>query len=205
MEHYISIESIEKIIHEISKKDSQNTNCDSIKIFLIKNLINNSSIQDTYIKLLLLQKKYIDDSGCRTKKYAEMRTSLLEIITEVEYKLKLENDLSLLINRNELGKDYLRKKNYALAEKQFSEVLSYPFYNIEDEKDYLYKEKSRAEYRKAGINMLETRRGSLDKLQNTFFIPAFWEILEPIKKRYIEEMGGEYKHPSTYYKPKEKQ
>ena len=56
-------------------------------------------------------------------------------------------------------------------------------------------DKAREEYRRAGLSILDVRRGSLKKLQNTFFIPAFMGELEPIKKQYIEEMGGIYVHP----------
>lgn len=202
--HYLSQQSIEGVISWLTYNIK--SNCDSNKIYLIERLIKASTVNQEMSLLLLHQKAvYLRENSCYFEKYQDsLRNHLIKTIA-LEYKIKLENDLSLLCNRNEVGRDYLRLKNYKEAEDEFLEILSYPFYSISGKKHYDYMDKCREQYRKAGIGILEARRGSLTKLEYTFFVPAMWDFLEPIKKRYIEEMGGIYKHPSVYDKPTKKQ
>ena len=203
--HYISNRSIEFVLYAINRADKKEKKCDSLRIFLCDRLLLAKPIDNVKLNILRLQKEYIEYGGCRLKEYSDTMIHLLEKIIAIEYRLKLENDLSLLMNRNHLGRDYLRLNKYELADYQFSEVLGYPFALINGMENYDYMNKCREEYRRAGMSILDARRGSLSKLKYTFFVPAFWEELEPIKKMYIEEMGGEYKHPSSYSKSKVKE
>lgn len=70
------------------------------------------------------------------------------------------------------------------AESIFLDVLSYPWYLITDPEPQQF---LRDYYIQAGIGLIDCRRGDLEALKNTFFVPAANAKLEPILEKAIQE------------------
>jgi hypothetical protein len=196
--HFVSDNAIDFSIHWIATPAVRyNDKCDSIRLSLISKLVDAAVFDISKIQLLKIQKKYLEDNRCYTKNiYKKIKDINIQLI-KLEYNIKLNADISLLNNYNDLGEYYLSKKDYINAEKSFLYVLSNNFYKMAENEGFdSAKSSYEKEYIKAAIKILELRKTSLEKLNYTFFMPNFYDTLEPIKKIYIEKLGGKYLHPT---------
>ena len=98
--------------------------------------------------------------------------------------LHLDVDAKRMYSMMTLGHLLLSQGNRKDAETVFLDVLSYPFYQVmeEDLRSLL------AEYYiKAGIGLIECRRGNLAQLKEIYFVPATHDDLMPRLERAIAE------------------
>ena len=103
---------------------------------------------------------------------------------DVLHGLHLDVDAKRMYSMMTLGHLLLAQGNKKDAETVFLDVLSYPFYLVmeEDLRSLL------AEYYiKAGIGLIDCRRGNLAQLKEIFFVPATHDALMPRLQRAIDE------------------
>lgn len=78
----------------------------------------------------------------------------------------------------------LARRDTQHAEKLFLDVLSYPWYLVDEGE---LRALLREYYVKAGIGLIACRRGNLAALQEIFFVPATHDVLMPTLQRAISE------------------
>jgi hypothetical protein len=83
-----------------------------------------------------------------------------------------------------LGDTLLFQNNKSDAEKLFLDVLSYPWFLVREAEP---KRLLREYYVRAGLRLIECRRGDLAGLKDIFFVPATERELLPTLNRAIEE------------------
>ena len=92
------------------------------------------------------------------------------------YGLHLDVDRQRIHNMTTLGHLLMVQGNQRDAEKIFLDVLSYPWYLVsESDLQSLLREY----YIKAGLGLIECRKGNLEALMEIFFVPAAQEELLP--------------------------
>jgi hypothetical protein len=105
------------------------------------------------------------------------------------HEMHLDVDGKRIYSMMTLGHLLLLQGNMPGAETLFLDVLSYPWYLVnEAELQSLLREY----YLKAGQGLIQCRRGDLAALKEIFFVPATQAELLPLLRRAIEEAGGRF-------------
>ena len=149
------------------------------------------------MKLIDLILPYINEKIFLTGKLQSLKGSLflendkLESAAEwfgnaVEHlhTLQLEVDLSRIYNMVITGQTLLRMDKKEMAEKIFLDVLSYPWYLVEEPAIRIT---FREYYIASGIGLIECRKGNLEALKDIFFVPATQHELMPVLERAKSE------------------
>lgn len=149
------------------------------------------------MKLINLLLSYVDENIFLKGKLQSLKGSLFlennKLQTAVEcfwnavnhlHAFHLEVDLNRIDNMVIMGKTLLRMNNTENAEKLFLDVLSYPWYLVEESAIRIT---FREYYIASAIGLIECRKGNLAALKNIFFVPATQQELMPILERAKKE------------------
>lgn len=98
--------------------------------------------------------------------------------------LHLDVDVNRIYNMTIMGQALLRMNNKENAEKLFLDVLSYPWYLVQEPDTRIT---FREYYITAAIGLIECRRGNAAALRNIFFVPATQHELAPILEQAIRD------------------
>jgi hypothetical protein len=193
--HYIPHDVNRNLIDWITYKEKSMPDgyIDTTSIFIAEKLVNCANNNFARVELLKLKFYYFDHDQRLIDKYLTMYNKLLTDLIELEEDERYRMDSESIVHSNLLANRFENINNLEMAEKYYLKVLSYPFYKVPIKYfEYGYKRTNFTEYIKAGKRILEIRRGNLEKLEYTFFVTAAMDVLGPIKKQYIEELGGKY-------------
>ena len=156
-------------------------NCDSLLYYHLDLYAEAAKEQES--KVNFLSYKYIPESDveykCRTSTYLEKKNTALIVLNEYFRKKKGQTNLEYAKSCNHIAAFYMLNKQFENAQFYIFEVLHYKlWFEFDSNVDSLI----RAEYIKAGKNLLEIRKGDLKALERTFFDPYAYGELEVIKK-----------------------
>jgi len=103
------------------------------------------------------------------------------------HEMHIDVDSKRIYSMMTLGHLLLLQGNRQGAETLFLDVLSYPWYQIREAD---LQALLRQYYIKAGLGLIDCRRGDLDSLREIYFVPAAEAELLPALRRAIKAAGG---------------